>query len=196
MEEVLGKAAVFVSELDPLGLLYIAAVLEENNYEVEVLDAFIDRMNLNQIAREIEKRKPDIVGISCLTANGCVVYRLGKMIKENFDNITVVLGNIHASCFYEIYLRHRCADAVVHGEGEYTFLNIVRHLEKKHNFSGIDGVSWHNGREIINNKPAGFIEDLDSLPLPARHLVPPEKYTIGTLNNLSLIHISEPTRPY
>ena len=54
MEEVLGKASVFVSEMEPLGLLYIAAVLEQNGYHIEVLDAFIDRLNLNQILKEIE----------------------------------------------------------------------------------------------------------------------------------------------
>jgi anaerobic magnesium-protoporphyrin IX monomethyl ester cyclase len=188
MEEVLGKAHMFVSELDPLGLLYIAAVLEQNNYEVEVLDAFIDHLNLSRILKEIEIRKPDVVGISCLTSNGVAVYEIGKMIKQNFDNIKVVLGNIHASIFSDVYLRDHCADAVVHGEGEHTFLNIVRRYEKKENLSEIKGVSWWNGKQIVNNEPPELIQDLNALPMPARHLVASEKYSIGNLNNFIYVN--------
>lgn len=188
MEEVLGKASAFVTELDPLGLLYIAAVLEDAGYQVEVLDAFIDRLNLSQILKEVEKRKPDIVGISCLTANGAVVYSIGKAIKAGYEGMQVILGNIHASVFYDVYLKNRCADAVVHGEGEFAFLDIVRRIEKKQSLSDISGVSWWNGSGIINNEPARLIEDLDSLPMPARHLVSPEKYKIGNLNNFIYVN--------
>jgi len=188
MEEVLGKASAFVSELDPLGLLYIAAVLEEAGYQVEVIDAFIDRLNLSQILKEIERRRPDIVGISCLTANGAAVYNIGRAIKSGFDDIKIILGNIHASVFYEVYLKNRCADAVIHGEGEFAFLNIVKCIERKQSLSDIDGVSWWSGSGIINNKPARLIEDLDSLPMPARHLVSAEKYKIGNLNNFIYVN--------
>jgi len=191
MDDVLGKASVFVSELDPLGLLYIAAVLEQDGFDVEVLDAYIEGLNLSQILSEVEARKPNVVGISCLTSNGAAVYEIGKAIKKNFNNIKVVLGNIHASIFYKVYLNHRCADAVVHGEGEYTFSRVVERYGEKNDLSGIPGVSWSNGRDIINNDPAEIIYNLDALPFPARHLVKAERYSIGKLNNFIYVNRGE-----
>lgn len=186
MEDVLGKASVFVSELDPLGLLYIAAVVEQEGHEVIVLDAYIDRLGLKGIMEEVERAKPDVVGISCLTSNGAAVYEIGKRIKAG--GVKVVLGNVHASIFYEIYLNHNCADAVVHGEGEYAFRDICRRYDEKKGLDGIPGVSWHNGKEIVNNAPPEIILDLDSLPFPARHLVPKEKYAVGKLNNFIYVN--------
>jgi anaerobic magnesium-protoporphyrin IX monomethyl ester cyclase len=188
MDDVLGKASVFVTELDPLGLLYIASVLEQEGHEVEVLDAFIARLNLDSIMKEVEKRKPDVVGISCLTSNGAAVYEIGREIKRNYERIKVVLGNIHASIFNKVYLDHNCADAVVHGEGEYAFAKILERYEAKTDLQGISGVSWHNGRHIVDNEPPELIDDLDQLPFPARHLIPKEKYKIGKLNNFIYIN--------
>jgi magnesium-protoporphyrin IX monomethyl ester (oxidative) cyclase len=188
MDDVLGKASVFVSELDPLGLLYIAAVLEHDGHEVVVLDAFIDRLNLKSIMDEVGKVKPDVVGISCLTSNGAAVYEIGREIKHNFTNLKIVIGNVHASIFYETYLNHNCADAVVHGEGEYAFMNICRRYDEKKDLSGIPGVSWNNGKQIVNNDPPEIIYDLDGLPFPARHLIPREKYSVGKLNNFIYVN--------
>lgn len=183
MKEVLGKASVFVSELDPLGLLYIAAVVEKSGRPVEVLDAYIEKLGIPEILKAIETRRPDVIGISCLTANGAAVYALGRTIKERFKGVKVVLGNIHASVFAKTYLAHRCADAVVHGEGEHTFIELLDRFEKDLDLAGVKGISWWNGEKPVDNEPRELIADLDDLPMPARHLVDSKKYSLSGLNN-------------
>jgi len=191
-EEVLGKAHVFVSELDPLGLLYIAAVVEENGYDVEVLDAYINQLSISEILKEIADRKPDIIGITVLTANGAATYQICKAIRENHGEMKIVLGNHHASAFSKVYLEHNCADAVIHGEADYVFLEIVQRYEKGTNdLAEIQGVSWWDGDKVIDNTPGNIpvlVEDVSSLPMPARHLVDSSRYSIGSLNNFIYVN--------
>lgn len=185
LKDVLGKAAVFVSDFEPLGLLYIAAVLEREGIDVEVLDAYLYKMNLDDICRVVETKRPDVVGISCLTANASVVYVLGKRIKENFANMKVVLGNLHASFFSDVFLKNNVADFVVHEEGEYTMLELIRAIEgEKRDFSGVKGLSWlDTNRRVVNNEPRPLLQNLDELPMPARHLVPMSEYKATAINN-------------
>ena len=53
----------------PMGLLYLAAILEHNDYEVDVLDLLVSRYTKDKIKRKIEQYQPDIVGVTCVTMN-------------------------------------------------------------------------------------------------------------------------------
>jgi radical SAM superfamily enzyme YgiQ (UPF0313 family) len=172
----LGKPIRLKYAMPPLGLAYIVAVLEKNNIEVEILDDYIDDLGHKGILEKVKELKPDIVGITCLTPSANEVYTLVKKIKEKNPDITIVLGNVHASYFAENILKEKIADIIVHFEGEYTLLELVKALENNKDISKVKGISFLKDNKVINTPTRPFIEDLDELPLPAWHRFPIKFY--------------------
>jgi magnesium-protoporphyrin IX monomethyl ester (oxidative) cyclase len=176
----------------PLGLAYIAAVLEERAYDVKILDVsaedFYNREEIGEeyiqiglsngeIKTRIRDFDPDVVGISCLLSSQfhdmCNICKLAKEINER---IITVVGGAHPSALPEESLMNDYIDFVVIGEGEYTMLELMEAIKRGYDFSKIDGLGFKQGKRIVVNPKTKFIEDLDELPLPARHLLPMETY--------------------
>ncbi|OGJ16212.1 hypothetical protein A3K74_03230 [Candidatus Pacearchaeota archaeon RBG_13_33_26] len=154
----------------PMGLAYIAAVLEKNNIHVRILEANVYNLNHKQIKKAIEDYNPSIVGITSTTPLIEEAHEIAELCN---DGITVVIGGIHASSMPEETLKQFSRfDILVRGEGEFSFLEIVQGKP----LSKIKGVYYRKNRKIIINPPRELIENLDSIPFPARHLLPMEKY--------------------
>ena len=111
-----------------------------------------------------------MVGISTDTTRHRQALRLAKKAKAN--GCTVVMGGPHPGYVDEEILSTKRVDFIVRGEGEVTFSELVAALEKKNGqFDSIQGISFFSNGELVRTAPRPFIEDLDSLPLPARHLI-------------------------
>jgi radical SAM superfamily enzyme YgiQ (UPF0313 family) len=160
----------------PLGLAYIAAFLRNKNYEVKILDAYANNMKEREILSIVKKECPDIVGITCSTANFLLASTIAKQIKNIKDSF-IVFGGSHVSALPEETLKiSPFIDAIVSGEGEITFYELVKSIDEKKSFKNIKGLIYREGKKIIKNKPRSLIDNLDNLPLPARDLLPMEKY--------------------
>ena len=179
----------------PLGLAYIAAVLEKK-HSVSILDACADGwknfkvvddqyylgLDLNQIQEKIIKIKPEIVGISIpfsiIEKN---VLAITEIVKKIDKNIFVFLGGAHASVVPEQLLTSPDVDFVIIGEGEDTILELVQILEKKEfkRLPFIKGIAYRRSNEILRTAPREFIQNLDALPFPSRHLLPMETYFLA-----------------
>lgn len=176
----------------PLGIMYIAAVLEREGYEVEILDTLIADFRLRRegeakqygmswerIAEEIKLRQPSVVGITNpFTAQIDNTVRTAEIVKDIDHRIPVVVGGPHISVISPAqFLKDTSSvDIVVIGEGEYTMLDIVRYLSGDKDISEIDGIAYRKGGNVIVNHPRTFNNDLDELPFPAYHLVNMEEY--------------------
>jgi len=160
----------------PYGLLYIAAVLRENDFRVRIWDKNVDNQDLGTI---LSQCSPKIVGISVLT--GPVILdaiEISRAIKREFNDIKVVWGGLHPTLFPQSVLAEEYVDYVVLGEGEYPLLELVEFLSgDKHRLEDIANLGYKVGREIRLNKMREFI-DLDKLPMPAWDLVDMNKYYI------------------
>lgn len=155
----------------PLGMGYISAVLEKNNFNVSVLDMNVQKINLTKKLKNI-----DIVGIFTLTPNVYNAWKLAKKIKKLQPKIWVILGGPHASTLPKESLQKDSVDLVVRGEGEETMLELCQIWPNK-TFKNIKGLSYRKSGKIIHNHNRPFIRNLDSLPFPAWHLFPYKKYT-------------------
>ncbi len=184
IEYVLGIGKEFVQKYEPLGILYIAAVLRENGYEVSVIDAHAQKLSIQDLKRMLLELKADIVGFSTFTCNGAIVYALGQWLKNTASETLVVLGNIHASVYAQQYLENRCCDIVVHGDGEYTFLKIIKFYKKELALNEIPGISFLDKRnEYCKTSSGELIQNLAELPFPARELVDQRLYNLTNISN-------------
>ncbi len=163
-----------------LGIGYMAAVLEEHGYDVDVLDASALELTYDEIGEEILKRNPDIVSISALTPTIGVALDSADKIKQVKPDTVVVLGGYHPTFEFKSVLEEPSVDVVVRGEGEYTFLDLVRTIEMGGDLANVEGLAFHdeNDSSLVVTPDRPVIMDLDELPFPAFHLFPMEKYKI------------------
>jgi radical SAM superfamily enzyme YgiQ (UPF0313 family) len=163
-----------------LGIGYMAAVLEQHNIDVDVLDASALELTYEEIGEEILKRNPDIVSISALTPTIGVALDSADKIKQVKPDTIVVLGGYHPTFEYKSVLEEESVDVVVRGEGEYTLLELVRTIENNGDLFNVEGLAFHdeNDGSLIVTPERPIIENLDELPFPAFHLFPMEKYRI------------------
>lgn len=174
-----------------LSLPYLAAYLEENGYKVKILDiaalGYNKKIKINEKVRYglteeeikdyINRVSPDIVGItSPSTVHAQDMHEVAKIVKSVGKEIKVVVGGAHSSSNPEKVLKDDNVDIIVKGEGEETLLNIVKTLEKGKGLDDIDGIIFKKNGKIIINSPRKYIENLDLIPFPARHLLPMDIY--------------------
>jgi radical SAM superfamily enzyme YgiQ (UPF0313 family) len=164
----------------PLGLGYIAAVLEENGYSrIRILDAPTLNFSPADYRRYLKRYSPDFLGIQTLTPNFQDALLAAQIAKEEKVPI-VALGGYHPSAMpnENLKLSKGNVDVIFRGEAEYTLLKFLANTESGKDWKENLGISYLENGQVKNNPPAPLIQDLDSLPLPARHLLPMDKYRI------------------
>ena len=159
-----------------MGLGYLAAVLAENQYEVDVIDCQALYIHYDEFKREITKRQPDVVGFTAITLTYKSALHLAKIVKQVHPNCLTVLGGPHAT-FWDEEALQECPelDVVVRNEGEYTLLELVQMVEAGKSFHDVQGITCRKDEKIVVNPDRSYIENLDELPYPARHLWPLER---------------------
>ncbi len=154
----------------PLGLLSLAAYMEQEGHHVTVIDLAVRKKREN-----IPFEEYDIVGISTDTTRHNKALRLATGAKAG--GCAVVLGGPHPCFVDEKFLSTGDVDFVVHGEGEVTLAELAAALGRREkDFRSIKGISFLSNGEIVRTPSRPLIEDLDSLPFPARHLVNMDDY--------------------
>jgi len=159
----------------PLGLGYLAAVLEENQYEVDVIDCQASRLSYEDFRRELSKRQPNIVGITATTRLYKSALQIAKITKETCPNCLTILGGSHPT-FWDENALQECPelDIIVRKEGENTLLELVQRLEAGKSVHDVLGTTLRKDGKLVKNPDRPYIENLDELPFPARHLWPLE----------------------
>jgi anaerobic magnesium-protoporphyrin IX monomethyl ester cyclase len=161
----------------PLGLAYIAAVLEKNNIPVDVLDADALRMTNKDIEKTILELKPEIIGITMMTATFYISQKIIKLIKEVLPESLIIAGGAHPSSLPKQTLKSIPEiDIIVREEGEITFLELIKALKEKKPLNNVKGICYKENKDIVCTPPQSPIENLDSIPFPLREKFPLEKY--------------------
>jgi anaerobic magnesium-protoporphyrin IX monomethyl ester cyclase len=174
----------------PIGLGYIAAVVEKN-YDVRILDSAMEGyhteveigrnrirygLTYDQIGERIDDFRPDVIGVSNGFSSGFgEALAVCKLARKINPEILTVLGGPHPSAVPEQVSHYEEVDFVVIGEGEYTFRDLLRGLADGC-WTELDGLAWKSNGKVVVQSKTRFIENLDELPWPARHLLPMKKY--------------------
>jgi anaerobic magnesium-protoporphyrin IX monomethyl ester cyclase len=161
------------SIMPPLGLAWLAAVLERAGHDVEILDAHALRMELDDVVAWARGRKPfDLVGVTATTPLIGNALEIARQFKAESPSIRIVLGGVHPTVMPDEALAEPAVDVVVRGEGEDT----ICELAAGGPLENIDGISYRRDGQAVHNRDRALIADLDTLPLPAYHLLPMDKY--------------------
>jgi len=171
--------------LPPIGLMYVAAALEKAGFEVQILDNYLMKKPISEVKQFVSDLNPQIVGITCGSATYSACLETAAAVKEVLPNCRIVVGGWHASYVPESLLDDSKIDYVVVGEGEKAMTQLATCITNGSELAAlkIPGVACRcRGKNVIN--PPKFIENMDEIPYPARHLVPLELYdrTVEYLN--------------
>ena len=162
----------------PQSLVCLASVLREAGVEVHVLDCMASRIGWKSLERRIREIRPDVIGVgenhALYTEETVRVLELAKAVDPG---IVRVGGGAHFTNLLEESLRNHPFDYIVKGEGEITFLELIRALGRPEpRVDEVPGIAFLRDGEVVETTDRPLVEDLDSLPLPAYDLVPMENY--------------------
>ena len=161
-----------IASFPPLGILYLATVLEERGIEVSVLDQPAKGFTIEETVNWVEKENPDILGFSTFASSGRTAALISNKVKEKNPNITTVFGNYYATFNPERILRkYPSVDIIARGEGENTILELVSCMRNKEKLKKVRGITFRNEKNIVSTPEQPLIRDLDSLPFPDRKLI-------------------------
>lgn len=163
----------------PIALGYLASVLMVGGFDVEVVDMEICGLGAAEIEKRLGEAGPGLVGLSTTTLTYKNALRIAKIGKSVDPDMRIVLGGPHVTFTAENALEHEWVDFVIRGEGELPLLALARAvLARDGRLANVPGLSFRDQEHRLVHVPrAPLIQELDSLPLPARHLLPLHLYS-------------------
>jgi len=158
---------------ETMGIAYIASVLREGGHEVTLISSSLDWLSPRKLAGAVRESEPELLGISVLEVNAKEALGVAESLKSSGIKAHINLGGHFPSFNHRRILRDfPFVDSVTVGEGEYTLLELANRLERKEGLEGIRGLSFREDGTITSNPPRPLVDDLDSIPYPARDFTP------------------------
>lgn len=155
----------------PMGLYYVAAMARGHGYRVEILNWHDVGRRPEEIRRTLQDRRPDVIGFSVLHANRWGALDIAAVARRLLPGVRIVFGGIGATCLWEHFLTHfPQVDVIVLGEGERTFLRLLRCFQEQggRGLARIPGIAFRRRGVPRRTAAAEPVADLDELPAPSR----------------------------
>lgn len=162
-----------LNKIPALGLAYLATVAEKEGHVVRIVDCTLG-LGYKDLAEEARKFKPEIIGITATTPVFRNAVCISLFLRKIFPQAVFVCGGAHPTASPTDSLNTSIFDFLVLGEGEETFLELISYVENKHYCSAdnIRGIAFKRDGKVIITCSRPRIDGLDSIPFPARHLLP------------------------
>lgn len=191
--QVFSRFQVAAGITPPLGVAYLAAYLRANDVDVEIVDglgeapaqvhpfrrhALLRGLDLDEVVARVSERTT-LIGISNLfTFAWPAVDELARRLKEAFPGAPIVVGGPHPGALPTECLQSPWLDYVAIGEGEVPLLQLVRALAAGSSLEDVEAIAWRDADGAVRWKPQkeSLVKELESLPFPARDLLPMENY--------------------
>lgn len=175
-KERYGKLSAVGTLYPPLGLAYIAAVAEKEGHTISVIESEATGETFEEIYARLESFRPDLIGMPTFlnTIQRCFI--IADEAKKRLPQTKVVLGGVQVTLNPTEAINKESVDYLVMGEGENCFRDLLACLQKNTPLQEVYGLAWKNNGKAVFNQSQCLINDLDNLPLPARHLFPMQRY--------------------
>ena len=165
----------------PLGLAYLGAALEQAGVQVKILDYVVYPYRRDALESVLKEFKPHLAGATAVTMTFDHAREVLKNVKTIASHVLTVMGGPHVTfCVRQTLETFPELDVVVRGEGEKTFVDLINAVAGAHHLDTVNGITYRIGSQINTTAKRKLIQNLDSLPIPARHLLPLGRYrTLG-----------------
>jgi radical SAM superfamily enzyme YgiQ (UPF0313 family) len=152
-----------------IGVTCLATYLNQRTqHKANILDyTFKTRYWKEYLKAELDKFKPDVIGITTTSLfMRYVRMTIEEIRKEYSQSVPIVLGGYHTTLNPDSAIGESGVDAIVHGEGEFIITDYLDALSKGQPLDGITGLWYKKDGKVYKNPKRGWIEDIDSLPIP------------------------------
>lgn len=156
----------------PIGIYYVAALLKEKKFDVEIINWQKLGRSPEEIKAVLIEKSPDVIGFSILQANRRGGVEIAKVAKRVNPDVKIVFGGITPTFLWRHFLTNFPEiDCIVRGEGEYTFLKLIQCYEKNgsESIGGIPGIAFRKNGIPVKTGDSEPVRDLDELPNPAKY---------------------------
>lgn len=175
----------------PLGIGYLAAVLEKEGYPVDVVDCQTKKYTPQALEEKFRSLNPDIVGITSATVTYLPALEVLKSAKVAVPKALTLMGGPHVSVLDQQALSDSPdLDIVVRGEGEQTMLELARFVSEQglmFGLSAIQGITYRSNNQTFSTTDRAFLPDIDNLPHPAHHHFDTNMYKLFGVNYMPII---------
>ena len=161
----------------PLGLAYLGAALEQAGTQVKILDYVVYPYRRDALESVLKEFKPHVAGATAVSMTFDHAEQILKDVKTSDPQVLTVMGGPHVTFYAQETLETFAElDVVVIGEGEETLVELLRAVKCARDFDTVSGIAYRVGSKIKSTAKRERIKNLDTLPLPARHLLPLGRY--------------------
>ena len=164
----------------PIGLSYIAAVLKQADYDVEIYSQDKFHYPDEHLTEYLDKNKFDVIGVSVI--GGYYQYRkllkISDAVNKSINRPFYIIGGHGPAPDPIFFLNKTQADVVVIGEGEITIIELMGAFSCGKSLKDIKGIAYRDGNQIAVNERRSLIKDIDSIPFPAYELFPIDYYRL------------------
>ena len=174
----LGFRKTVLGTIPPLGIMYLAAYLRTKfKVEIRIVNQKLDNMPNAELVKQAKEFGADVIGLSMLTTNAYNLPFITSSLKTALPESLIVIGGPHVSAFGAKALEGNLADVAVPYEGELSFEAVINAYFGGGNMGQVPGIFRRAAEGIVSNSGVvPFVEDIDSLPLPAYDLIDLKAY--------------------
>jgi radical SAM superfamily enzyme YgiQ (UPF0313 family) len=161
-------------------LALLAGIAEKHGHEVEIIDGEVEGYSNEEIVNKALSRSPDLIAMTATSPFFHINKSVAELVKQKAPNIPVAIGGPHITIMKE----KAFAEAFDFGfvsEAENSWPQLLNLFQDGKDISGIKGLIYRQNGQVKSTGQPDDIEEIDSLPFPARHLLPMEQYKLGTL---------------
>lgn len=176
LEAHFGKLARVGPSLLPVGATYLAAMLEAAGIPVSIWDGQVEPAGVASLEAELRARKPAVVGITVYSPMLAQTRAVVDLVRKELPHARIVAGGIHPTVLPEEILAIPGVDVAVRGEAEPIIVQLCHNLMRGASVETIAGTSIQRNGAVSHAADIPLIDSLDTIPLPARHLLRNERY--------------------
>ncbi|MFA5070493.1 MAG: radical SAM protein [Patescibacteria group bacterium] len=172
----------------PISLATMGAIFEKEGYAVKLNDCIVENIDFRQLEKIIRQFSPSVVIINTATPSIESDLKVAALAKSIDRRILTVVFGIHVTALPKETLEMaKDLDLVVRGEPEETVKEIAAYLNRGDRLENIKGLSYRKNGQIIQQEDRPLVQNLDTFPFPAWHLVDISKYTLPFKNKPFLL---------
>jgi anaerobic magnesium-protoporphyrin IX monomethyl ester cyclase len=160
----------------PIGITVLAAVAEKRGHTVRIVDVGLEKDAGECLQSAFGAGAYDIAGVSCMSVEFLGGVEAARMIRSLSPDTHIIFGGQHPTIMPEQVMKVDCVDSICIGEGENLWIDFLDRMATDGDLDGVHGLWFRRNGQTVRNLPRNDVVDVDSVPMPAYHLLEIERY--------------------